>query len=264
MKLNTDKMIAEKDGSIGWMIFNNPERRNAMSLEMWEAVGTILTDFENDESIRVVAMKGAGDKAFVSGADISQFEEKRASAAAAEEYSRVSDGARAKLGTLQKPLIAMIRGFCMGGGLGVAMKADIRIASEDSQFGIPAAKLGIAYSFDALRALVHLVGPSFAKEILFTGRRLTSEEALRIGLINRLVPVDALEATVREYAATIAENAPLSIRASKVTVDQVVRDPSERDPDLVRQVERACFDSQDYAEGRRAFMEKRKPAFAGR
>src|SRR5690606_4456913 len=165
---------------------------------------------------------------------------------------------RTKLAGLQKPLLAMIRGFCMGGGLGIAMKADIRIAAEGSQFGIPAARLGIAYSFDNLRDLVALVGPTFAKEILFTARRLTAEEALRIGLVNRVVPADALEATVRDYAAMMAENAPLSIRASKMTVNQVIRDESERDMELVDRLTRACFDSADYAEGRRAFMEKRK------
>lgn len=264
MKLNTDKMIAEKDGAIGWMVFNNPERRNAMSLEMWEAVAAILTDFAADPAIRVVVMRGAGDKAFVSGADISQFEEQRKDAAAAENYARISEAGRTKLNDLQKPLVAMIRGFCMGGGLGIAMKADIRIAAEGSQFGIPAARLGIAYSFDNLRDLVALVGPTFAKEILFTARRLSAEEALRIGLVNRVVPPDSLEATVRDYASMMAENAPLSIRASKITVNQVIRDPAERDMALVQQLARACFDSQDYAEGRRAFMEKRRPVFTGR
>ena len=264
MKLNTDKMIAEKDGGIGWMIFNNPERRNAMSLEMWSAAETILTEFERDPAIRVIVMKGAGDKAFVSGADISQFEEKRSNAAAAEEYSRISDSAREKMQSLEKPLVAMIRGFCLGGGLGVAMKADLRIASDDSQFGIPAARLSIAYTFDNLKNLVDLVGPTVAKEILFTAKRFSAEEAFRIGLVNRVVPAAELEKTVRDLAATMAENAPLSIRASKLTINEIVKDRADRSTDVIDGVTRACFDSQDYAEGRKAFMEKRKPVFQGR
>ena len=264
MKLETDKMLAEKDGGIGWMIFNNPARRNAMSLEMWTAAEQILTEFERDPAIRVIVMKGAGDKAFVSGADISQFEEKRANAAAAEEYSRISDAARMKMQSLDKPLVAMIRGFCLGGGLGVAMKADLRIASDDSQFGIPAARLSIAYTFDNLKNLVDLVGPTVAKEILFTARRFGAEEAFRIGLVNRVVPPAELEATVRDLAATIVENAPLSIRASKLTINEIMKDARDRDLGLIDRVARDCFDSQDYAEGRKAFMEKRRPAFAGR
>ena len=264
MQLDTDKMIARKEDGVGWIIFNNPARRNATSLEMWQATETILDAFEHDPKIRVVIMRGAGDKSFVSGADISQFEEKRADADAAEAYAQASEGAKRKMADLGKPLIAMIRGFCLGGGLGLALKADLRIASDDSQFGIPAARLGIAYGFDSLKALVAVVGPAFAKEILFTGRRLSADEALRIGLVNQVVPAAGLEAKVMEYARSIAANAPLSILSSKVTIDQVLKDPGERDMARIGELSRACFDSQDYVEGRRAFMEKRKPVFAGR
>jgi enoyl-CoA hydratase/carnithine racemase len=199
MKLDTDKMLADKDGATGWITFNNPERRNAMSLEMWSGLETALAAFEEDPEVRAIVMKGAGDKAFVSGADISQFAEKRADAEAAAAYARTSESARRKLSSVTKPLIGMIRGFCMGGGLGIAMKADVRIASADSIFGIPAARLSIAYSFDNVRDLVSLVGPSFAKDILFSARRLTADEALRIGLVNRVVPAEELEQTVRDY-----------------------------------------------------------------
>jgi enoyl-CoA hydratase/carnithine racemase len=264
MQLTTDKIIAEKDGAIGWLVFNNPERRNAVSLEMWESVQIALDAYDGDDAIRVVVVRGAGDKAFASGADISQFEEKRNNAEAAEAYARISQAARDRMGRLSKPLIAMIRGFCMGGGLGVAVKADIRIASEDAQFGIPAARLGLAYAFESLKTLSDLVGPSFAKEILFTARRFTAEEALRIGLVNRVVAGDQLEATVREYAAMIAENAPLTIRASKLSLTEVVKDPDKRDLAAIETLNRLCMDSEDYAEGRRAFMEKRKPRFVGR
>ncbi|GGE43392.1 enoyl-CoA hydratase [Agaricicola taiwanensis] len=263
MQLDTDKVLAEKRDGIGWLTFNNPERRNAMSLEMWRAVGVVLEDFEKDPDVRVVVMTGAGGKSFVSGADISQFEDQRKNAEQAEAYAKISDGAKKKMATLEKPLIAMIHGFCIGGGLGIATSADIRIATEDSRFGIPAAKLGLAYAFDSLRKLVDLVGPAFAKEIMFTGRRLNAEEALRIGLINRVVPVDQLETTVKEMAAEIAGNAPLTVRSAKITIDEALKDVSARDMALVEESFKRCFDSQDYAEGRRAFMEKRTPAFTG-
>lgn len=264
MELNTDKMLAKTEDGIGWMIFNDPERRNATSLEMWETVAVILDHFENDDGVRVVVMRGAGDKAFVSGADISQFEERRSNAAAAEEYGKVSEEGRRRMAGLNKPLIAMIQGSCLGGGVAIAMNADIRIASEDARFGIPAARLGLAYTPDSIRRLVHLVGPAFAKEILITARRFSAEEALRIGLVNRVVPKDSLEQTVREYARMILENAPLSMRAAKVMVEEVGKDPAERDAALMDRVAKACFDSEDYAEGRSAFMEKRKPMFTGR
>jgi enoyl-CoA hydratase len=264
IKLDTDKMIAEKDGAVGWVTFNNPERRNAMSLEMWSALATILDAYEADDEIRVIVMKGAGDKAFVSGADISQFEKERANADAAERYNQISNAGRQRLSNLEKPLIAMIRGFALGGGLAVAMAADLRIASSDSQFGIPAARLGIAYGADGLNRLYQLVGPSAALDILFSARRLPAEEALRIGLINRIVPAAELEATVRDYAANLAINAPLSMRASKLTIRELGKPPAERDQELLKKLMQQCFDSADYTEGRKAFMEKRKPVFTGR
>jgi enoyl-CoA hydratase/carnithine racemase len=264
MQLNTDKMIAEVEDGIGWMTFNNPERRNAVSLEMWEAIAAIVDAFQRDDSVRVVVMKGAGNKAFVAGADISQFDEKRSSPRQVEEYSATLSGARQRLADLDKPLIAMIRGYCLGGGLTIALNADIRVASEDARLGVPAARLGIAYGYEAMKQLVELVGPSFAKEITFSARRLSAGEALRIGLVNRVVPAEMLEETVRELAATIASNAPLSVRAAKFTIGKVLKDPSSRDFEAIGQMVKACFDSQDYVEGRTAFMEKRKPNFTGR
>ncbi len=263
MNLNTDKMIAEKDGGIGWMTFNNPAKRNATSLAMWQAAAAILADFEADDAIRVIIMKGAGDKAFVSGADISEFKERRNDAKAAADYARAAEDARHLLANMRKPLIAMIRGYCLGGGLALATNADIRIASEDSQFGIPAARLGLGPGFGMLKALVELVGPAFANEIMITGRRLAADEALRIGLVNRVVSVDTLEATVRELAEVICGNAPLSVEASKFTIREVSREPGERDYAEIDRLSKACFDSQDYKEGREAFMEKRKPVFRG-
>lgn len=260
----TAEMLSQKTGAIGWMTFSNPTKRNAMSLEMWGALEAILDDFQADDAIRVVVMQGAGDKAFVSGADISQFEQQRDSAEKAAAYAAISDSARAKLNRFDKPLIALIRGFCMGGGLGIAMAADLRFAAEDSRFGIPAANLGAAYSSDSLRRLVNLVGPAAAKDILFSARRLDAAEALRIGLVSRVLPGEALEQEVRDYAMLLAEKAPLSLRASKAIVNELMKPESEQDGAMMRGHVATCFDSADYTEGRRAFMEKRKPVFTGR
>ncbi len=260
----TGRMLSEKTGGIGWMTFSNPTKRNAMSLEMWGAMEAILLDFQADPAIRVVVMQGEGDKAFVSGADISQFEKNRSDAAAAAAYSAVSDSARAALNALDKPLIALIRGFCMGGGLGIAMTADLRFAAADAKFGIPAANLGIAYSQDSLRRLVNLVGPAAAKDILFSARRLEAEEALRLGLINRICAPDALEAEVRAYAEAVAQKAPLSVRASKAIVNELMKPESAQDAAMMHGHVETCFNSADYTEGRRAFMEKRSPVFQGR
>jgi enoyl-CoA hydratase/carnithine racemase len=264
IELNTDKMLAEKADGIGWMTFNNPARRNATSLEMWQAIAVILDDFAADPAVRVVVMRGAGDKAFISGADISQFESQRADAEAAARYNAVAEGARVAMAALEKPLIAMIQGYCLGGGVAIAMAADMRFASEDSSFGIPAARLGISYGFGYLRKLVDLVGPAYAKEILLTARRFSAEEALHIGLVNRVVPAAELEATLHEVCAAIIDNAPLSITANKATIDEVCKDEAGRDMARIEELGRICFDSADYAEGRRAFMEKRKPVWSGK
>lgn len=263
MQQSDSKVIAETADGIGWITFNNPARRNAMSLEMWQLTDAALEAFERDTSVRVVVLRGAGEKAFMSGADISQFEDQRKNAEQQDIYAKTSEKAKVRLASFDKPLIAMIHGFCIGGGLGVAMSADIRIASADSRFGIPAAKLGLAYGFDSLRRLTDLVGPAYAKEILFTGRRLDAEESLRIGLVNRIVPTELLEATVIDLAAEIAASAPLTVRSAKITVDNIMRDPERRQMEKVHASFRACFDSDDYAEGRRAFMEKRKAVFTG-
>ncbi len=222
------KILQSVTDGVGVITFNNPEKRNAMSLEMWEGLGTALTELRDNPDVRVVIMVGAGDKAFVSGADISQFEKTRHNAEASEEYSRRSAAQRALLADYPKPTIACIRGFCLGGGLQVAMLADIRIASDNSQFGIPAAKLSIAYGYDGLRNLVSLVGPSWARLIMYTGMRIDSTEALRIGLVDRVIPDAGLWNATMEIATTISGNAPLAIKAAKITIAQVLKDPAKR------------------------------------
>lgn len=264
MDWGTDKMLAEKAGGIGWMTFNNPERRNAVSLEMRAAAAKILTDFQEDPNVRVVVMKGAGDKSFVSGADVSQFDKTRNNAAQAEAYSDETMAMHNAIEALDKPLIAMIRGYCLGGGLGIALQADLRVASDDAQFGIPAGRLGLAYKEDALERVMQVVGPSYAAEILFTARRFSAEEALRIGLINRVVPGTELEKAVTDMAAQIADNAPLTVRSAKIVIRELLKESPARDKARIAEAARACFDSADYKEGRAAFKEKRKPVFTGR
>jgi enoyl-CoA hydratase/carnithine racemase len=267
---NTDKSFADgkilqsiTDG-VGIITFNNPDKRNAMSLDMWEGLGHALIGLRDDPDVRVVILVGTGDKAFVSGADISQFEKNRHNAEASEEYSKRSAAQRALLADYPKPVIACIRGFCLGGGIQVAMLADIRIASDNSQFGIPAAKLGIAYGYDGLKNLVSLVGPSWARLLMYTGMRIDSAEAMRIGLVDRVVPDAELWTATQEIARTISGNAPLAVQAAKITIAQVLKDPEKRDMDAIKNIGTACMDSEDFREGRTAFMEKRKPRFKGR
>jgi enoyl-CoA hydratase len=264
IQLPTDKILARKADGIGWLTFNQPERRNAISLAMWDAVTVAVEDFAGDRSVRAVVMSGAGGKAFASGADISEFEKVRGDADAEAAYARHSARARDLLAGLEVPLIAMIQGFCIGGGLATALQADLRIASSDSSFGIPAARLGVSYGFASLERLTALVGPAIAKEIMFLGRRYTADEALAMRLVNQAVEPEDLLRTVEEIAAEIVRNAPLSIRASKIAIDQIAGGPEQKDRARVEAANRDCFDSADYKEGRRAFMEKRTPQFQGR
>jgi enoyl-CoA hydratase/carnithine racemase len=260
----TDKMIAEKESGIGWMIFNNPAKHNAVSLEMWEAMPAILADFMADAAVRVIVLRGAGDKAFVSGADISQFEEKRSGEEATRHYNAATDRATTALMRVGKPTVCMIQGYCIGGGVSIATSCDLRIAAENAKFGVPAAKLGLGYAAAGVRKLMDLVGPACAREIFYTARQFTAQEAYEMGLVNRVVPSGQIEPYVREYAGTIAANAPLTLGAVKTIVAELLKDESQRDPALMQGVVDACFASADYKEGRTAFMEKRKPQFKGR
>ncbi|MCK6449335.1 MAG: enoyl-CoA hydratase [Alphaproteobacteria bacterium] len=262
--MTTEKMLARKDGAVGWMKFNNPERHNAVSLEMWRAAEKILSDFAEDPAVRVIAITGAGGKAFVSGADISKFESERASMEAVEHYNRTTARVYSMLNDIGKPTIAMIRGYCIGGGVALAVCCDLRICSDNSKFGVPAAKLGLGYALPGIKRLVDLVGPSFAKEIFFTARQFSAAEAAVMGLVNRVVPEAELQDYVQNYADTIAGNAPLTVCSVKRIVGEALKDAEQRDVALCERLVKECFGSQDYIEGRRAFMEKRKPAFVGR
>jgi enoyl-CoA hydratase len=264
MESGTERLIARKDGCIGWMIFNNPERRNAISSDMWQAIPDVLDAFDADAEVRVVVFAGAGDKAFVSGADISQFDRERSNHQANELYSARSVAATRAMEQLKKPSIAMIRGYCMGGGMVVALSCDLRIAADDARFGIPAARLGLGYGFEGVQRLIDVVGPTYASEILFTARQFDAAEALRMALINKVVAVGDLEQSVRAYADMLSANAPLTIRAAKLAIKQALKEPARRTLDDVKAAVAECFESADYTEGRRAFLEKRKPEFKGK
>jgi enoyl-CoA hydratase/carnithine racemase len=258
----TDRLLAKKDGAIGWMVFNNPERRNAVSLDMWQAIPSVLENFEKDPEVRVVVLAGAGDKAFVAGADISQFEKQRSSEADVRRYEEIGEAAQAKLQTFDKPVIAMIRGYCLGAGMNIANVCDLRIAADDARFGIPAGKMGLGYRASSMKNLVDTVGAPFAREIMLTARQFSAAEALHMGLVHKVVAVAELESSARKYCEDIAANAPLTLRAAKRTIREVSK--RDYDVELCKSWVRECFESEDYVEGRRAFMEKRKPQFRGR
>jgi enoyl-CoA hydratase/carnithine racemase len=261
---DTPRIEARREGAIGWLIFDNPARRNAVSLGMWEAIPRVLDGFGADPAVRVVVLAGAGEKAFVSGADISQFESQRSGPEAVQRYEEIAEGAQLRLQSFDKPTIAMIRGYCLGAGLNIANVCDLRIAADDARLGIPAARMGLGYRVSSTKNLIDVVGAPCAREILLTGRQLDAAEAKAMGLVHHVVPVAGLEPFTRKTCATLAANAPLTMRTAKRIIREVTRLPGDFDASQAKAWVRECFDSADYAEGRRAFMEKRKPLFTGK
>jgi enoyl-CoA hydratase/carnithine racemase len=259
-----EKILSRVDGAVGRLTFNNPQRHNAMSLEMWREATAKLEVLACNAAARVIVLTGAGGKAFVSGADISKFESERSSADGIAVYNAATERFSQTLLDCPQATVAMIRGYCIGGGLGIAVACDLRVAAEHSRFGVPAAKLGLGYSLGNLRRLVNLMGPQFTAEMLFTARQFEAAEAARIGLINHLVPDAEIESYVWSIAETIAGNAPLTIRATKAILHELERDAAERDSARCEALVKACFASEDYREGSLAFLEKRKPVFTGK
>jgi enoyl-CoA hydratase len=261
--MTTEKMLSRSENGVGYITFNNPEKHNAVSIEMWDALVTILNDFKNNKDIRVIVLNGAGGKSFVSGADISEFDKERSSKEALLNYNKRTRIVYELLETFPKPTIAMINGYCIGGGLNLAVCCDIRICSQKSKFAMPAAKLSLGYPFSSIKRLFDIMGPGMAKHFMFTADRINADEALTCGLVQKLVPEDTLEIFVNEYALTISKNAPLTIRAMKQIGIEILKNPDDRDLELCEELASVCFDSEDYKEGRNAFMEKRPANFKG-
>ncbi|MEL6997712.1 MAG: enoyl-CoA hydratase [Pseudomonadota bacterium] len=261
--LSSDKILLLRDGHVAEIVFNNPARHNAMSLSMWQGLSDHLAALSVDDTVRVVVLSGAGGKAFVSGADISEFEEQRSNADAVAHYNRVSEDAETAVANYPKPVIAKIDGYCLGGGVGLAIGCDIRLCSDGSRFAIPAGKLGLGYSYDGVAKLIDTIGASSAAELFLTGRMFQAEEALQMGLVNRIVPKEDLIQAASDLAGTIADNAPLTMRAFKAAKIEHGKDPRQRNRDRVDALVDACFASEDYAEGRAAFAERREPVFRG-
>lgn len=259
-----NSLIVEKRGAVGWITFNNPAKHNAMSLDMWAGLVPALSAFEADDEIRVVVLTGAGDKAFVSGANISQFDKLRSSANAVAEYERVAEGAQNALYNYAKPTVARIKGYCIGGGLNLALCCDVRIACDNSSFAIPAGKMGLGYRMTAIRNLVTVVGPANALDIFLSARRLGSDEALRMGLVQHLANEESFEETVTQYLDRLAANAPLTLSVGKKMIRQFQEVPAHIDMEEMRNLVMTCFASEDYQEGKQAFAQKRAPVFKGR
>ena len=259
-----DKVIGRKDGPVAHVIVNNPQKHNAVSLEMWQAMDALIEGFAADDKVRLLVVSGAGGKAFVSGADISKFETERATREAVALYNATSAGLYEKLCAFPRPTIARIEGYCIGGGVNLAVCCDLRFCTEASRFSIPAARLGLGYGYPGLKRLADIIGLPRAKEMFYTARQFSAAEACEMGLVNGVFEEAGFEEGLAEIAERIADNAPLTLATIKAAAQEIAKEPAARDLERVEAMVRDCFDSEDYVEGRRAFMDKRRPVFKGR
>lgn len=260
----TDALLVRREPPLAWLIVNRPQQRNALSAAVWDGLADAVEALAKDPDVRVIILRGAGEQAFISGADISEFRQLRADATATAAYDQRSARAWVALASTPQPVMAMIHGFCFGGGVAVALACDVRFADSNARFAIPATRLGLSYPFPSIERLVHVVGPTHAADILLSARALSAEEALHVGLINRIVPPTELEAATRAYALAMAEGAPLTLAAHKRAIQEALRAPADRDMAGLWEAMRRCFNSADYQEGIAAFLEKRRPRFTGR
>jgi enoyl-CoA hydratase len=257
-------VLVEHEAPLGWIIINRPQVRNALNYRAWRGIIDAVAELNADPQVRVIVMRGVTMESFISGADISEFPAMRANAEQARAYRDAPSDATGALINCPKPVVAMIAGICIGGGLQVALSCDMRIAARGTRFGIPAARLGLAYPLDGVLSLSQIAGPANARDILMSARIFDADEAYHMGLLHKLVEPGELEKTVRDYATRMASNAPLTMAAAKATIREGLKDGAERDIRKVAAMVTQCFDSEDYKEGVRAFLEKRPPRFQGR
>jgi len=261
---SSESLLLHREPPLAWLTVNRPAAHNALNTAVWTRLAATVEALAADRDVRVIVVRGTGERAFISGADISEFRALRADAAAAVEYDRLSGRAWLAIGAAPQPIIAMVNGLCFGGGMAIALACDLRFAAAHARFAVPATRLGLSYPFESVARLVHVVGPTAAADILLSARALDADEALRIGLVNRVVPLGELEGVTRDYALAVAAGAPLTVAAHKRAIRESLRAPDERDTAALHEALRRCFDSADYQEGIAAFLEKRPPRFQGR